>query len=69
MMLTYMKINMTGCKMRKKKKFGFGIVLCAFFFERVMGLIPKERVRGHIGTYPALCRWVSLMPHQGEGGV
>jgi hypothetical protein len=68
-MLNYMKIQLTECKLRKKKNFGFRTVLCAFFFERVSGLSPKESIRGHIATYPTLCRWVSLMPLQGAGGV
>jgi len=69
MMLNYIKTQPTECKLRKKKNFGFGTIPCAFFFEKVLGISPKESVRGHIASFQALCRWLSLMPLQGAGGM
>jgi hypothetical protein len=44
-------------------------MLCTFFFERVPSLSPRETVRGHIASFPALCRWETLFPRQGAGRV
>jgi hypothetical protein len=53
--------------MWRQRNFGFGTILCAFFFERVPSLSPRETVRGHIASSPAVNRWVVLLPRQGGG--
>jgi hypothetical protein len=68
-MLTYMKKQLTDCRRRTNKNFGFGTMLCTFFFERVPSLSPRETVRGHIASFPTLCRWETLLPRQGAGRV
>jgi hypothetical protein len=57
-MLVCMKRQLTECRRRTNKNFGFGTILCSFFFERVPSLSPRETVRGHIASFPAVCRWV-----------
>jgi hypothetical protein len=64
-----MKKKLNECKRRINKNFGFGSVLCAFFFERVPSLIPRETVPGNIFSFPTLCRWAALLPRQGAGRV
>jgi hypothetical protein len=54
MMLTCMKTQLTDCKLWKRKNFGFGSVLCAFFFERVLGISPRDFVKEHQQPWPTL---------------
>jgi hypothetical protein len=68
-MLTCMKKQLTNSRRRTNKNFEFGTMLCAFFFESVPRLSPQETVRGHIASFPALCRWATLFPQQGVGRV
>ena len=28
---------------------------------------PRETVRGHVASFPVVCRWVALLPRQGGG--
>jgi hypothetical protein len=66
-MLDCMKRQLTECRIREHRNFGFGTVLCSFFFERVPSLSPRETIRGHVASLPALCRWAVLLPRQGGG--
>jgi hypothetical protein len=66
-MLVCMKRQLTECRRRTNKNFGFGTILCSFFFERVPSLSPRETVRGHIASFPAVSRWAVLLPRQGGG--
>jgi len=66
-MLLCMKRQLTESCRHTNNNFGFGTVLCSFFFKRVPSLSPKETVQGHIASFPALCRWMVLMPRQGGG--
>jgi hypothetical protein len=43
-MLNYMKTQLTECKLRKKKNFGFKTILWELLFERVSGISSKESV-------------------------
>jgi hypothetical protein len=43
-MITCMKRQLTECHEHSNKKFGFGTILCSFFFERVPILSPRETV-------------------------
>jgi hypothetical protein len=55
--------------LRKNKNFGFGSVLCAFFFERVLGISPRTHVREHQRTWPTLIQWIELLTHLAGGAV
>jgi hypothetical protein len=61
-LLDCMKRKLTKCQMRRHRNFGFGTILCAFFFERVPSLSPRDIVRGHIASYPAINKWAALLP-------
>jgi hypothetical protein len=62
-----MKRQLTDCRQRTHRNFGFGTILCLFFFERVPCFSPRLTVRGHLATFPAVCRWAALLPRQGGG--
>jgi hypothetical protein len=66
-MLMCMKTQLTECRQHTKKNFRFGMILCSFFFERVPSLSPIETVRGHVASFPVVCRWVEFLPQQGGG--
>jgi hypothetical protein len=69
-LLDCMKRQLTECWMWRHKNFGFGTILCAFFFERVPSLSLREIVRGHVASSPTVNRWATLLPHdRGEGGL
>jgi hypothetical protein len=61
-LLDCMKRQLTECRMRNQRNFGFGTILCAFFFERVPSFSPRETIQGHEASLPALCRWAALLP-------
>lgn len=60
--LEVMKRQLTDCHQREHRNFGFGTILCSFFFERVPCFSPWMTVRGHLATFPAVCRWAALLP-------
>jgi hypothetical protein len=66
-MLACMKRQLIECQWHTNKNFGFGTILCSFFFERVPSLSPRETVRGHVASFPSVIRWVALLPRQGGG--
>jgi hypothetical protein len=66
-LLEVMKRQLTDCRQRDQRNFGFGTILCSFFFERVPCFSPRMTVRGHLATFPAVCRWAALLPRQGGG--
>jgi hypothetical protein len=35
--------------------------------SRVPSLSPRETVQGHVASFPAVCRWETLLPRQGGG--
>jgi hypothetical protein len=39
-LLECMKRQLTNCQQRTQRNFGFGTILCSFFFERVSSFIP-----------------------------
>jgi hypothetical protein len=53
--------------MWRQRNFGFETILCALFFKRVLSLSPRETVRGHIASSPAVNRWAVLFPREGGG--
>jgi hypothetical protein len=60
-LLDYMKRHLTEYRMRRHTNFGFGTILCAFFFKRVPSLSLREIVRGHVSSSPAINRWVVML--------
>jgi hypothetical protein len=66
-LLECMKRQLTDCHLRTHRNFGFGTILCSFFFERVLSFSPRVVVRGHQASLPAVCRWAVLLPRQGGG--
>jgi hypothetical protein len=66
-LLEAMRRQLTDCRERTHRNFGFGTILCSFFFERVPCFSPRMTVRGHLATFPAVCRWSALLPRQGGG--
>jgi hypothetical protein len=66
-LLEAMRRQLTDCRERTHRNFGFGTILCSFFFERVPCFSPRMTVRGHLASFPAVCRWAALLPRQGGG--
>ena len=46
-LLECMKRQLTDFCLRTHRNFGFGTILCSFFFERVPSFSPRVVVRGH----------------------
>jgi hypothetical protein len=53
-LLEVMKRQLTDCRQRTHRNFGFGTILCSFFFERVLCFSPHMTVRGHLATFPVV---------------
>ena len=66
-LIVSMKSQLTACRQWTHRNFGFGTILCSLFFERVPCFSPRLIVRGHLATFPAVCRWAALLPRQGGG--
>jgi hypothetical protein len=66
-LLEAMRRQLTDARERTHRNFGFGTILCSFFFERVPCFSPRMTVRGHLASFPAVCRWAALLPRQGGG--
>jgi hypothetical protein len=66
-LLENMKRQLTDCRQQTHRNFGFGTILCSFFFERVPCFSPRMTVRGHLANFPTVCRWAALLPRQGGG--
>jgi hypothetical protein len=66
-LLASMTGQLTTCRQRTHRNFGFGTILCSFFFDRVPCFSPRLIVRGHLATFPVVCRWAALLPRQGGG--
>jgi hypothetical protein len=61
-LLECMKSQLTACRQWTHRNFRFGTILCSLFFERVTCFSPWLTVRGHLATFPAVCRWAVLLP-------
>jgi hypothetical protein len=66
-LLECMKRQLIDCYQRTQRNFGFGMILCSFFFERVSCFSPREVVRGHKASFLSICRWAVLLPRQSGG--
>jgi hypothetical protein len=67
MLLTCMKAQLTGCKQGKMKNFGFGSLLCCFFFERVPMMSPRVDIHLHYVRDGTMDRWTEVLPRKGGG--
>jgi hypothetical protein len=61
-LLHCMKRQLIECQMRRHINFGFGTILCAFFFKRVPSLSLREIVLWYISSSPIVNRWAMLFP-------
>jgi hypothetical protein len=66
-LLECMKRQLTDFCLWTHRNFGFGTILCSFFFERVSSFSPRVVVRGHHASLLAVCRWAVLLLRQGGG--
>ena len=60
-LLSNMKQQLSDCKMGRVQNFGFGSIMSTFFFERVLGIIPRVDIAPHGVRDPAqrlLIAWV-----------
>jgi len=60
-LLTNMKSQLTSIQKGQTKNFGYGTILCSFFFEKVPGLRPKVSVSISSPRDPQMDRWADLM--------
>ena len=61
LLLTNMKSQLTSIQKGQTKNFGYGTILCSFFFEKVPGLRPKLSVSISSPRDPQMGRWADLM--------
>jgi hypothetical protein len=66
-LLDCMKRQLTDCQLWMQRNFGFGTILCSFFFERVPSFSPQVVVQGHHASLPTVFIWAVLLPRQGGG--
>lgn len=66
-LLANMKLQLSGCKIGRMKNFGYGIILCTFFFERVPALSLGMPLPPVISREPRLGRWGDIFLRQGGG--
>ena len=59
--LTNTKSQLTSIQKGQMKNFGYGTILCSFFFEKVLGLRPKVSVSISSPRDPQMGRWADLM--------
>jgi len=68
-LLTNMKSQLTSIQKGQTKNFGYGTILCPFFFKKVPGLCPKVSVSISSPIDPRMGRWADLMKRLGGGDV
>ena len=66
--ISIMRKQLSYCKRGMRMNFGYSIILVAFIFERVSGLIPVVPLPIHSPCYPRLSRWGDIFLCQGGGG-
>jgi len=59
--------QLTACHEGQKKEFGYGSLLCSFFFEKVPGLRPKMVIEPSPPMAPRMLRWGVLFFRLGGG--
>jgi len=68
-LLANLKEQLTSIRRGRTKNFGFGTILCTFFFERVPALRPRVAVSISTPRDPRMGRWANLMKRLGGGDV
>ena len=68
-LLANMKEQLTYIRRGQTKNFGFGTILCTFFFEKVPALRPRVAVAISSPRDPRMGRWDDLMKRLGGGEV
>ena len=68
-LLASMKSQLTSIKRGQTKNFGYGTILCNFFFEKVPTLRPRVAVSISTPRDPRMGRWADLMKRLGGGEV
>lgn len=68
-LLASMKSQLTFIKRGQTKSFGYGTILCTFFFERIPALRPRVAVSISTPRDPRMGRWAALMKRLGGGEV
>ena len=68
-LLSDLKSHLTSIKRGQTKNFGYGTILCSFFFEKVPTLHPRVSVLIISPRDPWMGRWVDLMKRLGGGDV
>jgi hypothetical protein len=68
-LLSNMKEQLTSIRRGKTKNFGYGTILCTFFFEKVPALRPRVAVPISSPRDPRMGRWADLMKRLGGGEV
>jgi len=68
-LLTNMKNQLNSIQMGQTINFGYGTILCSFFFEKVPGLQPKVLSTVSNSRDPWMGSWANLMKHLGGDDV
>lgn len=68
-LLANMKRQLNSIKRGQTKNFGYGTILCTFFFEKVPALRPRVAVSISTPRDPRMGRWADLMKCLGSGDV
>ena len=59
--------QLTTCKMGRQKNFGYGSLICSFFFERIPVLTPRVSMPPPPPREPWMARWIRLWYRLGGG--
>ena len=68
-LLSNMKEQLASIRRGQTKNFGYGTILCTFFFEKVPALRPRVAVPISSPRDPRMGRWADLMKRLGGGEV
>jgi len=68
-LLANLKSQLTSIRRGQTKNFGYGTILCTFFFERIPALRPRVAVSISTPRDPRMGRWADLMKRLGGGEV
>jgi hypothetical protein len=68
-LLANMKSQLTECKQGDKRNFGLASILCRFFFEQFIGLVPRVEIIHRVPRDPSMACWTEVMRWKGGGRV
>ena len=66
-LLTSVCTQLTACKTRRQIFFGYGSLICSFFFERILVLTPRVSMPPLPPREPRMARWTRLWYCLGGG--